>query len=72
MYESVTFNEGFVIYFMRGWLLALVLISVIPVVFIAGGSMRLATMSNRGHTTYAESGNLVKQNRGHSNCMPLV
>ncbi|WOH11980.1 hypothetical protein DCAR_0831476 [Daucus carota subsp. sativus] len=61
-----TFMGGFVIAFVRGWLLALVLTSCIPAVLIAGGFMGLimAKMSSRSQVAYAEAGNVVEQTIG--------
>ncbi|KAJ7968838.1 ABC transporter B family protein [Quillaja saponaria] len=61
-----TFFGGFIIAFARGWLLALVLLSCIPVVVIAGGIMStvMSKMSSRGQVAYAEAGNVVEQTVG--------
>ncbi|KAJ1441010.1 P-loop containing nucleoside triphosphate hydrolase, partial [Sesbania bispinosa] len=58
-----TFFGGFVIAFVRGWQLALVLLSCIPLVIIAGGfmSVLMSRMSSRGQAAYAEAGNVVEQ-----------
>ncbi|KAJ1414191.1 P-loop containing nucleoside triphosphate hydrolase [Sesbania bispinosa] len=58
-----TFFGGFVIAFVKGWQLALVLLSCIPLVIIAGGfmSVLMSRMSSRGQAAYAEAGNVVEQ-----------
>ncbi|KAJ0017257.1 hypothetical protein Pint_10095 [Pistacia integerrima] len=61
-----TFLGGFVIAFIKGWLLALVLLSCIPAVVIVGGimSMMMSKMSSRGQIAYADAGNVVEQTIG--------
>ncbi|KAL8103554.1 hypothetical protein AgCh_027943 [Apium graveolens] len=61
-----TFIGGFVIAYIRGWLLALVLTSCIPAVLVAGGfmGMVMAKMSSRSQVAYAEAGNVVEQTVG--------
>lgn len=61
-----TFFGGFVIAFIKGWLLSLVLLSCIPAVVIVGGimSMMIAKMSSRGQIAYADAGNVVEQTVG--------
>ncbi|KAI9197883.1 hypothetical protein LWI28_006057 [Acer negundo] len=61
-----TFLGGFVIAFARGWLLALVLLSCLPLIVIAGGTMAMVMtkMSSRGQIAYAEAGNVVEQTVG--------
>ncbi|KAJ0017256.1 hypothetical protein Pint_10094 [Pistacia integerrima] len=61
-----TFLGGFVIAFIKGWLLALVLLSSIPAVVIVGGimSMMMSKMSSRGPIAYADAGNVVEQTVG--------
>ncbi|XP_047315290.1 ABC transporter B family member 9-like [Impatiens glandulifera] len=61
-----TFVGGFVIAFVRGWLLSLVLLTCIPALVIAGGSMAMimSKMASRGQTAYAEAGNVVEQTIG--------
>ncbi|XAR66653.1 Xenobiotic-transporting ATPase [Bertholletia excelsa] len=61
-----TFFGGFVIAFIRGWLLALVLLSCIPAMVIAGGAMAMimTKMSGRGQVAYAEAGSVVEQTVG--------
>lgn len=52
--------------FIRGWLLALVLTSCIPVILVTGGFIRnlMAKMSSRGQVAYAEAGHVVEQTIG--------
>ncbi|KAL6991363.1 ATP-binding cassette sub- B member 9 [Sarracenia purpurea var. burkii] len=58
-----TFVGGFVIAFVRGWLLAVVLLACIPALVIAGGTMAIimTKMSSKGQLAYAEAGNVVEQ-----------
>lgn len=60
------FFGGFVIAFIKGWRLAVVLLACMPCVIIAGGfmSMMMAKMSSRGQVAYAEAGNVVDQTVG--------
>lgn len=61
-----TFIGGFVIAFVKGWLLSLVLLSCIPAIVIAGGVMAtlMSKMASRGQVAYAEAGNVVEQTVG--------
>ncbi|PRQ43987.1 putative xenobiotic-transporting ATPase [Rosa chinensis] len=61
-----TFLGGFVIAFLKGWLLTLVLLSCIPAIVIAGGVMSIVVskMSTRGQRAYAEAGTIVEQTVG--------
>lgn len=61
-----TFFGGFAVAFIRGWLLALVLLSCIPMIVFAGGAMALimSKMSSLGQAAYAEAGNIVEQTVG--------
>lgn len=61
-----TFVGGFIIAFARGWLLSLVLLSVIPLLVFSGGAMSIvmSRMSSRGQLAYAEAGNVVEQTVG--------
>lgn len=61
-----TFVGGFVIAFIKGWLLSIVLVSCIPALVIAGGAMGLimSKMSSRGQVAYAQAGNVVEQTIG--------
>ncbi|KAK4802353.1 hypothetical protein SAY86_000556 [Trapa natans] len=61
-----TFFGGFAVGFIRGWLLALVLLSCIPLIVLAGGAMAMimSKMSSLGQAAYAEAGNVVEQTVG--------
>ncbi|XP_060672571.1 ABC transporter B family member 9 [Ziziphus jujuba] len=64
--QITTFFGGFIIAFIKGWLLALVLLSCIPCIALAGGMMatRIAKMASRGQLAYADAGNVVEQTVG--------
>lgn len=61
-----TFLGGFVIAFARGWLLSLIMLSCIPPVALAAGSMSLVVskLTNRSQLAYAEAGKVVEQTIG--------
>ncbi|TYJ04952.1 hypothetical protein E1A91_A12G130100v1 [Gossypium mustelinum] len=61
-----TFLGGFVIAFVRGWLLALVMMSAIPLLVTAGGAMALiiSKMVSRGQAAYAKAGTVVEETIG--------
>uniref|UniRef100_A0A5B7B9Y0 Putative ABC transporter B family member 9-like isoform X1 n=1 Tax=Davidia involucrata TaxID=16924 RepID=A0A5B7B9Y0_DAVIN len=61
-----TFFGGFAIAFTKGWLLSLVLLSCVPALVVAGGSLAkvMSKMSSRGQVAYAEAGNVVEQTVG--------
>ncbi|KAF8696114.1 hypothetical protein HU200_037004 [Digitaria exilis] len=61
-----TFIGGFVIAFVKGWLLSLVMLACIPPVVIAGGvvSKMLSKISSKGQTSYSDAGNVVEQTLG--------
>lgn len=63
---SSTFIGGFVIAFVKGWLLALVLTACIPVLVVSGAVMSLlmARMASYGQLAYAEAGNVLEQTVG--------
>ncbi|KAF3675292.1 ABC transporter B family member 11 [Capsicum annuum] len=58
-----TFVGGFIVAFIKGWLLSLVLISCIPVLLISGGATGLVMckLSSRAQVAYAQAGNVVEQ-----------
>ncbi|KAF3657231.1 ABC transporter B family member 11 [Capsicum annuum] len=58
-----TFVGGFIVGFIKGWLLSLVLISCIPVLLISGGATGLVMckLSSRAQVAYAQAGNVVEQ-----------
>ncbi|RRT54118.1 hypothetical protein B296_00049397 [Ensete ventricosum] len=61
-----TFFGGFIIAFAKGWLLALVMLSCLPPIAIAGAVMSwmIAKLSSRGQVAYSEAGNVVEQTIG--------
>ncbi|KAL8157858.1 hypothetical protein AgCh_002540 [Apium graveolens] len=58
-----TFLGGFVIAYVKGWLLALVLMSSIPCIVIASGIMTtfVGKLMARGQASYIEAANIVEQ-----------
>uniref|UniRef100_A0A6N2L8U0 Uncharacterized protein n=1 Tax=Salix viminalis TaxID=40686 RepID=A0A6N2L8U0_SALVM len=61
-----TFIGGFAVAFIKGWLLALVMLSAIPLLVLAGATMALfiSKMAARGQNAYAEAANVVEQTIG--------
>ncbi|XP_059629367.1 ABC transporter B family member 21-like [Cornus florida] len=61
-----TFFGGFVIAFIKGWLLTLVMLSSVPLLVIAGGAMSLviSRMASRGQNAYAKAAIVVEQTFG--------
>ncbi|KAL0539171.1 hypothetical protein IC582_023352 [Cucumis melo] len=61
-----TFIGGFTIAFVRGWLLALVMLSAIPLLVIAGATIAryMYQMAARGQSAYANAANVVEQTIG--------
>ncbi|XP_010273385.1 PREDICTED: ABC transporter B family member 9 [Nelumbo nucifera] len=61
-----TFIGGFAIAFAKGWLLALVMLTCIPLLVVAGGVMSIfiSKMSSREQIAYTEAGNIVEQTVG--------
>lgn len=61
-----TFVAGFVIAFIKGWLLTLVMLSSIPMLVISGGVMAvvLSKVSSRSQNAYAKAANVVEQTIG--------
>lgn len=61
-----TFIGGFIIAFIKGWLLTLVMLSSIPLLVAAGASMSIiiTKMASRGQTAYAKAANVVEQTIG--------
>ncbi|KAI6697647.1 hypothetical protein NL676_017766 [Syzygium grande] len=61
-----TFVGGFVIAFIKGWLLALVMLAMIPPLVTAGGVMSLISSkkASRGQSAYANAANVVEQTMG--------
>ncbi|KAJ9187945.1 hypothetical protein P3X46_003353 [Hevea brasiliensis] len=61
-----TFIGGFVIAFVKGWMLALVMLSAIPLLVLAGAtvSILISRMATRGQNAYAEAATVVEQTIG--------
>ncbi|PWZ34481.1 ABC transporter B family member 11 [Zea mays] len=61
-----TFIGGFIIAFVKGWLLALVMLSSIPPIAIAGAivSRLMTRLSTRMQAKYGDAGNVVEQMLG--------
>lgn len=57
---------GFVIAFVKGWLLSLVLLASIPIIAVAGGimSLKMSEMAGKVQVAYAKAGNVVEQTVG--------
>ncbi|KAJ4727918.1 ABC transporter B family protein [Melia azedarach] len=63
---TATFLGGFVIAFIKGWLLALVMLSAIPLLVAAGAVMAviISKMASRGQNAYAKAATVVEQTIG--------
>ncbi|KAI3679122.1 hypothetical protein L6452_38431 [Arctium lappa] len=61
-----TFVGGFVIAFIKGWLLTLVMLASIPPLVISGAVMSLiiSKMASKGQNAYAKAANVVEQTIG--------
>lgn len=61
-----TFIGSFIIAFTRGWLLALVMLSTVPPIVIAGAivSKLMTGLSTRKQANYSDAGNIVEQTLG--------
>ncbi|KAG2697817.1 hypothetical protein I3760_07G123500 [Carya illinoinensis] len=61
-----TFIGGFVIAFIKGWLLTLVMLSSIPLLVASGAvvSTIIAKMASKGQSAYAKAANVVEQTIG--------
>ncbi|XP_011005954.1 PREDICTED: ABC transporter B family member 4-like [Populus euphratica] len=61
-----TFIGGFIISFIKGWLLTLVMLSSIPLLVIAGAglSIMISRMASRGQTAYTKAASVVEQTIG--------
>ncbi|MBA0859917.1 hypothetical protein Goshw_012032 [Gossypium schwendimanii] len=61
-----TFIGGFVIAFVKGWLLTLVMLSAIPLLVISGGTIAVivSKMASRGQNAYAKAATVVEQTIG--------
>ncbi|OVA16637.1 ABC transporter [Macleaya cordata] len=63
---TATFLGGFIIAFVKGWLLTLVMLSSIPLLAISGAAMFIfiGKMASRGQTAYSQAGIVVEQTVG--------
>ncbi|XP_042515586.1 ABC transporter B family member 11-like [Macadamia integrifolia] len=61
-----TFIGGFVVAFIKGWLLTLVMISTIPALVISGAAMSIviSKMASRGQSAYSKASTVVEQTIG--------
>ncbi|KAF8043093.1 hypothetical protein BT93_A1440 [Corymbia citriodora subsp. variegata] len=61
-----TFVAGFMIAFTKGWLLTLIMLTMIPLLVIAGGvsSLIISKTASRGRSTYAKAATVVEQTIG--------
>jgi ATP-binding cassette subfamily B (MDR/TAP) protein 1 len=61
-----TFIGGFIIGFVKGWLLSLVMLASIPPVVFAAGlvAIILSRISTKGQESYSNAGNVVQQTVG--------
>lgn len=61
-----TFFGGFVIAFIKGWFLTLIMLSTIPALVISGAVMSFAVgkLSSRGQTAYSQAAIVVEQTIG--------
>ncbi|KAG4401519.1 hypothetical protein AAZX31_02G008000 [Glycine max] len=61
-----TFIGGFVIAFVRGWLLTVVMLSTLPLLALSGATMAviIGRMASRGQTAYAKAAHVVEQTIG--------
>ncbi|KAI3962396.1 hypothetical protein MKW92_020817 [Papaver armeniacum] len=64
--QLATFVGGFIVAFLKGWLLTLVMLSTIPPLLISGAAMSIviAKMASRGQTAYSQAGIVVEQTLG--------
>ncbi|XP_058103409.1 ABC transporter B family member 9-like [Magnolia sinica] len=60
------FFGGFLVAFIKGWLLSLALLSCVPPMVVAGAAMSIfiSKMSSRGQIAYVGAGNVVEQTIG--------
>ncbi|KAK7392183.1 hypothetical protein VNO78_20613 [Psophocarpus tetragonolobus] len=61
-----TFFGGFVIAFVKGWLLTVVMLSTLPLLALSGAVMAviIGRMASRGQTAYAKAAHVVEQTLG--------
>ncbi|KAF9622105.1 hypothetical protein IFM89_029389 [Coptis chinensis] len=59
----IAFIGGFLIAFMKGWLLVLVFMSTVPLLVLSGASMSIIinNLATRGQVAYSEAGAIVEQ-----------
>ncbi|KAI3946857.1 hypothetical protein MKW98_003420 [Papaver atlanticum] len=64
--QFATFIGGFVVAFIKGWLLTLVMLSTIPPLAISGAAMTIliGKMASRWQTAYSQAGIVVEQTLG--------
>ena len=69
-----TFFGGFVIAFIEGWLLTLVMLSSLPLLVIAGAAMSLiiANTASQGQNAYAKAATVVEQTIGSIRTVGLI
>ncbi|XP_039007564.1 ABC transporter B family member 4-like [Hibiscus syriacus] len=61
-----TFFGGFVVSFVRGWLLTLVMLSAIPLIVLSAGTIAImiSKLATRGQNAYAKAATVVEQTIG--------
>ncbi|KAE9618861.1 putative xenobiotic-transporting ATPase [Lupinus albus] len=61
-----TFIGGFVIAFVKGWLLTLVMMTTLPLLVLSGAAMAviMGRMTSKGQTAYAKAAHIVEQTIG--------
>lgn len=61
-----TFIGGFIIAFTKGWLLTVIMLSIIPLLILAGAtsSMAITKASSKGQTAYSKAASVVEQTIG--------
>eukprot|EP01018_Ginkgo_biloba_P038765 Gb_41370 [translate_table: standard] len=61
-----TFVGGFIIAFVHGWKLTLVMLSAIPLIIVVGGSMAILTIKliRKVQLSYTEEGNIMEKMLG--------
>ncbi|KAE9618859.1 putative xenobiotic-transporting ATPase [Lupinus albus] len=61
-----TFIGGFVIAFVKGWLLTAVMMTTLPLLVLSGAAMAviMGRMTSEGQTAYAKAAHIVEQTIG--------
>ncbi|XP_057732510.1 ABC transporter B family member 11-like [Arachis stenosperma] len=61
-----TFIGGYVVAFIKGWLLTVVMLSTLPLLVVAGAAMAIgiSKMASRGQAAYAKAAHVVEQTIG--------